>query len=262
MKDFIQFNKFSKLHDNVNFVFCKTDFLYSEFENIKNINNNVVLISGNSDYPITDEHIKLLPKNVIKWYAQNALSNSDILIPLPLGLENKLPSNRSGHGIGFFDRVSKKEYLLNRNLDVKPIKFIYSNFNIQTNYEYRYPCKVISKKEKHIVWEKNRLSLEQYFDKILKYKMVFCPMGNGVDTHRVWETLYSKRIPIIIKNGDYKIYKLYEELPIILLDNLQEMSDKKVIQEKYDFIKSKNFNTEMLFMDYWINKIKQEKHLL
>jgi hypothetical protein len=37
--DLIQLNKFSKLHDGANVIFCKTDYILSEFEYINNLND-------------------------------------------------------------------------------------------------------------------------------------------------------------------------------------------------------------------------------
>ena len=119
--EIIQLNKFSHLHNGVNVVFCKTDYIMSEFDNIKKINNDVVLITGNSDYGITDDIISQLPNNVKWWYAQNSISNHKKLIPIPMGIENKLPSIREGHGIGYYERVELKEQLLNREIILKPL---------------------------------------------------------------------------------------------------------------------------------------------
>jgi hypothetical protein len=124
--DFIQINKFSKLHNGDKVIFCKTDFIIDEFQKISKIPNEVILITGNSDYPIDEHRFYLKPDNIKKWYAQNALINDDILVPLPIGLENKLKSIRPGHGIGYYDRVLEKEQLLSRSITKQPIKKYYS----------------------------------------------------------------------------------------------------------------------------------------
>ena len=255
-------NKFSELHCGLRVIFCKTDFLSQEFENIKNLKNDVVLITGNSDYPIVDNHIQAAPKNIKTWFAQNAISNSCILQPLPLGLENKLESIRSGHGIGYLERVSLKENLLQRNIKITPTKKIYANFNIETNYNYRSSVKSICIEANHIDWEEPNLTINQFFDKILDYEMVICPAGNGVDTHRLWEVLYSNRIPVTIKTGNYKIYELYENYPIIVLDCKEQLYDFDLINEKYKEIKNKIFNQNMLSTSFWKQKIIQAREEL
>ena len=251
----IQINKFSKLHNEDKVIFCKTDFIFEEFKNIEKIPHDVILITGNSDYPIDEHRFHLKPNNIKKWYAQNALINDEILIPLPIGLENKLESIRSGHGVGWGERVVEKEKLLSRNLTIQPYKKYYSNFNIETNYQYRSKIKDICINSSHIDWEESNLSLTEFFNKVLEYDAIICPIGNGIDTHRLWEVLYSNRIPITIKVGDFKIYELYKKIPIIILDNENQLYDEKLLDNKLNEIKNKQYDMSLLDMTYWFNKI-------
>jgi hypothetical protein len=255
--DFIQINKFSKLHNEDKVIFCKTDFIFEEFKNIEKIPHDVILITGNSDYPIDEYRFYSKPNNIKKWYAQNALINDEILIPLPIGLENKLGSIRSGHGVGYYDRVSEKESLLSRSIITHPTKKYYSNFSIETNYLYRLKIKNICINSPHIDWEESNLSLTEFFNKILEYDAVICPIGNGVDTHRLWEVLYSNRIPITIKVSDFKIYELYEKLPIIMLDDENDLYNEKLLDEKLNEIKNKQYDMSLLDFSYWENIITQ-----
>jgi hypothetical protein len=247
----IQINKFSELHNNETIIFCKTDYIFDEFKNIEKIPNDVILITGNSDYPIDESRFNLKPKNVKKWYAQNAIVNDECLIPLPIGLENKIESMRSGHGVGYYDRVLEKEQLLSRNIIKSPTKKFYANFNIYTNYSYRSNIKNICINSPHIDWDESNLSLTNFFDKILDYETVICPIGNGVDTHRLWEVLYSNRIPITIKVGNFKIYELYEKLPIIILDDESQLYDEKLLDSKINKIKNNQYDMLLLDTSYW-----------
>lgn len=258
MIDSIQINKLSKLHNKKNIRFCKTDYLLSEFEYIKTLNYDIILISGNSDYAITDDIINIAPKNIKKWYAQNALVNNPILEPIPIGLENQLPSLREGHGIGYGDRVIEREKIfaaINSKKKI-PNKFIYANFNINTNVNHRLPVKDICLSTDFILWQEPNLTINDFFNQILDHKMIVCPAGNGVDTHRLWEVLYCDRVPIIIKLGPYKIYELYKQLPIIILDSIEKLKDYNFLINKYNLIKSNLYNKNLLSNKYWINKIQ------
>ena len=257
----IQLNRFSDIHDGKKIIFCKTDFLSKEFEHIKTLDNEVVLITGNSDYPITNATTDQSPKNIKQWYAENCLSDADFIEPIPLGIENKNKCHREGHGVGYHERVSEKEAILTRNkFDSKPTRGIYSNFTTRTNPAHRATIKDICTHSSFIEWEDANLSLKQFFDKILDYKMVVCPVGNGVDTHRLWEVLYSGRIPILIKVGNYKIYKLYEKLPIVILENIEDLYNEHLIYTKLESVKSKSLE----YCDYrfWRNKIIKAGNLI
>ena len=261
---YIEINKLSYLHNGSSIFFCKTDYLLSEFENIRKQNNNVILITGNSDYAITDEIVSLAPGNIKKWYAQNALSNNSILEPLPIGLENKLPSVRESHGVGYFDRATLKESLLEKanSNNKEPTKFVYANFNVNTNYNYRNPIKEMCQNVSFIDWEEPNLPLNSFFDKVLDYKMIVCPAGNGLDTHRLWEILYCNRIPITFKTGNYKLYELYNKLPIIILENDRDLTDYGLIEKKYSECINKKYDLSLLDINFLISKIQNENHVM
>jgi len=255
--NYIELNKLSSLHNNNTIFFCKTDYLLQDFEYISKLNHDVVLISGNSDYAITDTLMNLAPPNIKKWFAQNAVSYNSKLEPIPMGLENKLPSSRDGHGIGYFDRASTKEKLLlsiSENT-IEPSKFIYANFNTYTNLAYREPMRHIAQQCSYIDWEDPKFSLQTLFSKFLDYKMILCPVGNGIDTHRLWEVLYCGRIPITIKIGPYKIYDLYQKLPIIVLDSIDQLIDKSYLLSKYEEIKQTIYDNNILTSSYWQHEI-------
>jgi hypothetical protein len=55
-----------------------------------------------------------------------------------------------------------------------------------------------------------------------------------------------------------KIYELYSKLPIIILDKIDDLKNFDLINEKYDSIKKTQSNLNMIDMNYWINKIKNE----
>lgn len=255
MIDFVQINKFSEFHDGKKIIFCKTDFIIKEFEYIKNLKNDVILITGNSDYSITDDLVNMAPKNIIKWYAQNSLSSNQIIEPMPIGLENRFECIRKGHGVGYGDATKLKEELLSGDFSMKPSKNIYSNFRIETNFRHRSEVKKICYMSKHIDWEEPNLSLDMFFEKIKNYRSVVCPAGNGVDTHRLWEVLYCDRIPITIKMGNFKIYDLYEKLPIVVLDSIYDLSNETLLLDKINAINKNNYDLNILNYEYWKNKI-------
>ncbi len=264
--DYIQINKFSDLHGSPSNVhFCKTDYIISDFKKISELDTSIVFVTGNSDYAIPDDAINIAPKNIKVWYAQNALSNHDKIEPLPIGIENKEPAKRDGHGVGYFDRVIQKEKILNAIntlstfKSIEPKKFMYSNFVVRNNPTHRSLAKEISIKQDYIDWEEPNLSLEQLFLKFLQYKMVLCPIGNGIDTHRLWEVLYCNRVPVTIKVGDFKIYSLYEQLPIVILNSYSELLKPESIEQKYQEAINKKYDKNILSAEYWKNKIRSHK---
>lgn len=258
--DFFQINNLSVLHNNKNIIFCKTDFIYSQFDEILKNKNSCVLITGNSDYGITDDIVENAPKYIKHWYCQNAVSNNVIIKPIPIGLENGKPSSRDGHGIAYEERVSQKEKILSNLIDIYyPTEFIYANFNIETNYPYRSTLKNYIRNIEHINWEEPNLELQTLFDRFLQHKMVLCPIGNGIDTHRLWEVLYCNRIPIVLKGLiNFKIYELYKKLPIIILNDAEMLQDKNYMTKAYQETINKTYDFSPLTTKYWLNSILKD----
>jgi hypothetical protein len=251
----IQINKLSYLHNGKNIIFCKTDFLLSEFDNIKKLNNDVILISGNSDYVIDDNILNRLPSNVKKWYAQNAMIVNDVIECIPLGIENLNISYRGDyHGIGY-GHVQIKENMINSKKDITPSKLMYANFNINTNPVHRTQIKEICMSTDFIDWVEPNLSIENFFTNILDYEAVVCAQGNGPgDNHRIYETLYMKRIPITFNKIMYD--NLHNLFPVILIENINLLRDYNYMSNKILEAKNKKWDENILNCDYWINKIK------
>ena len=254
MIDTLQINKFSKLHDGINIIFCKTEFLPEEFENIKKIKKDVTLISGNSDFVIDENVFSLMPKNVKKWFAQNPMFTNEIIQAIPIGIANYLPSVRKGHGIGLGSRVKVQENVIDNYKDKIPEKFIYANFNLYTNLSHRTEIKNICASTEFIDWEEPTLSDENFLYKLLDYEAIVCPQGNGLgDNHRIYETLYMNRIPITFNRIMYD--NLHHLFPVVLIEKNEDLSDYKTMRSKIDDAKNKKWNSSVLEMDYWIEKI-------
>lgn len=269
----IQFNKFANLHDGQKIIFSKTDYILQAFNDIKNLNNDVVLITGNSDYCIFYKNdsfvIKDLSENVLAvfkkekipynlkyWFTVNNCTNIDFIKSLPMGIENDFHCKLIGHGHGWEHAKEKKEILLknfsNKNFHLID-KNIYFNTSINTNYKIRHSMKEFCLNN-NIYVETEQLSFINFFQKSQQFRAILCPLGNGFDTHRFYETLLMNRVPIIIRYNDYKIYDdIYKLFPCIILEKIDDILTES-IQKKIDIILNKNLN-EFNNFEYWRNFI-------
>jgi len=248
-----QFNKLSELHDGKNIFFTKTDFIVKDLVAINKLNNEVILISGNSDYVIDKVHLKAIPKNLKVWFATNAIVSHPKIVNIPLGIENYKPSLREGHGIGY-ERVKIKDDFINNFVDRKPKYLLYANFNVGTNFEHRNRVKNICIQTPHITWEEPNLSIENFFDRVLDFEGVVCAQGNGPgDNHRIYETLYLNRIPITFNKTLYSL--LHHNFPVVLLENPEQLVDLDFISMEINKAKTKIWDKNMLDLNYWKNLI-------
>ncbi len=102
---------------------------------------------------------------------------------------------------------------------------------------------------------KNKYSTTDYFKNIGKFKFVICPEGNGIDTHRLWETLYSKGIPIVENNMEMR--KKLEHLPIIWTYDYSEIT-ADYLEEQYQIILNTKYDFSYLLLSFYGSKKKRE----
>jgi len=178
-----------------------------------------------------------------KCFSQNLIIYKKNYHFLPIGLENSKFHNNGD--IKDFLRLRKV------NLKKKPrILFGFKNTNpIRVQLKHQF-------KKLEITDETNGWNSFFYRRILLNYMFVICPQGNGIDTHRMWEALYLRTIPIIKKNmiSDY-IKKA--KIPVLILNKWSDLSkfDEKQLQKIY-FSKKKLFNNRYLFQEYWKKLIK------
>jgi len=232
----------SKLKD-INIVYLHTIYKDYFFDLIKNLDNRFIVVTHNSDTNIND--ISNLPKNVIKWYSQNVNIKNDIIESIPIGLENSK----------WFTYINKKQQILNKlNEDKKIFNLVYMNYNINTNIKER-KISYNLLKNKHFVTTNmghNGKNFDDYINNVYNHKFVICPEGNGIDTHRTWESLYLNTIPIEKRNINNQFYI---DLPICFVDKWEEVTED-FLNEEYERIINTKWNLEKLNMEYWIKKIK------
>jgi hypothetical protein len=52
------------------------------------------------------------------------------------------------------------------------------------------------------------------------------------------------------------MYELYEKLPVIILNNLNELKNQNYINYQYEKLKNKKFDGNLLDTEYWLSTIK------
>ena len=102
---------------------------------------------------------------------------------------------------------------------------------------------------------------EDFYKMLSQFYFNVCPMGNGFDTHRFWETLMVGTIPIV-KSHDYidNLLFQYPKLPIIVVKSWEELPEliETLTQERYNELWDASDISSGLH-DYWIDKIKHIK---
>lgn len=223
----IIYNQLIKSIDNPSYcnIFCYTHVLANNdiVDKLNKFLNPFYLYLHNSDENFNLKHLNNLKEvsNLKHIYTQNMDVIDVNVSPLPIGLANSMWI----HG-------DKEELLKNmNNVEMNSIKTnkIYFNFSVQTNKNKRKLCKDIIENKK-IKWiPKN--NYKEYLKILSTYKFAICPEGNGLDTHRFWECLYLKVIPICLKNNLTEHYS--KTFPVVLLEDWEDLEPTKLIYENY-----------------------------
>ena len=82
-----------------------------------------------------------------------------------------------------------------------------------------------------------------------------CPEGNGVDTHRLWETLYMGGIPIVTPNP--LMNSLYSQLPVLVINKWSDLANSQLLEEKWHEINRTSWDSSILRQTYWSTAICQ-----
>jgi len=210
----LDINKWNNTIDNPKIIFCYSHRIELLSQKINLFENDFILITHNSDYNISDLSFisNILNNNkLIKWFAQNITFEHYKLHLLPIGIANSMWPH--GNLLNF----TGSNIITNINYKKE---YIYFNFNIETNREKRLICYNLLKNK--IKWLDNINSKDNLL-RLSSYKFCICPEGNGVDTHRIWECLYLKTIPIVLKNNFTEILKNKYNIPIILLNDWNDI---------------------------------------
>ena len=203
-------------------------------------------ITGMSDYSVNMTNSLRFDGLYDKWYGINVDRISPKIQIIPLGADTHSDKAYSDNKEGILYEVSRAP--------VEPCDTLaYMNFNAYTYLQER---ALIDLEFKDISWVKAHVNqsipYREYCQNIRNHKFTFCPRGNGIDTHRFWETIYLGSIPIVI---DYpQMSYFFDQLPIVKAKSWFHITDK-FLEAEYERIHSTEYNFEIMKMDFWRNMI-------
>ena len=210
------------------------------------VGRQVLALAGHSDFPLTDEIVKKYP--AMRWFASN--TQSITAYGLPLGITNdtdETPVHRIyGNKQIMIDAI--RQPVTYKNL-------CYMNFVIDTFPSVRAPLFERMKDKPWVTVGTPVATMEgrkAFLEDIRSHTFVLCPRGNGIDTHRLWETLYMGSIPVVVYDSAHKDWT---DLPILFIQDWAQVTEE-FLRAEYTRILGTRWNLSKLKMSYWIEKIK------
>lgn len=230
----------------------KTDYFFIGNFNWRGKNHPEILkknaIVSHSDLSVDDS---ISNKFNLVFCVNNHSTNKNTF-SLPLGVPNDCDDIPLLKIIG-----NKDNFLKLANEPIEKKFLLYSNFNLNTNSNLRTHVSNLFKSFDWVLKQDTIQTMDgwlNYLHTIKQSKFVLCPPGNGVDTHRLWETLYMGSIPI---TTNHKTYETCEDLPVLFVEKWEDINES-FLNEKFEIFKRKTFKLEKLKLSYWKKYIKSK----
>ena len=228
---------------SIEIIFCKSDLWEDLKETAPAFLSPKIVMLGNSDREFKKEEALKSNWNV-KYLIQNSfISNNRNIWTLPLGVENlRIGVNGLKRNL-----ISGKEFEKRQNrILVGPFsKTHVDRDSIDVNFEKISECYVTN----------NWLEPSKYAKIMQDYKFVACIRGNGIDTHRVWETLYRGGVPIVA-DDEWSRSLSWLKLPIKRIAKWDPVEIREVYSSAQKIRPTVNFNSGPLFMPFWEKFLK------
>lgn len=226
-----------------------SDFLSLFFSWAARMPGPYVLVTIRGDQAVTQVQYETRPKNIVYWFAKNAVACGNQIEGLPGGLANNY------HPHGRFevitDSIAKPPditnlvhccFALDTNIDERVAawravyKALWSTTNVFTSHQA------------------HPLSYEQYISDMHKHVMTVSPEGNGIDCHRTWEAMYLGLVPIVKRSPAMSWFTNY---PIIFVDSWPQVKDLDWLLHERRRVLERPFDRAKLYTNYWRDRFQQ-----
>ena len=126
---------------------------------------------------------------------------------------------------------------------------LFASFTNNTNPSIRVP---LSELLTNYGYSNNYYSIRKYREEILKSYFVISPPGNGYDCHRTWEAIYTKTIPIVLKD----FWPFSEiKLPVLVVDKYESFLSLKDYEKIEIYDNLIKVNSQAAYLDWWVKLI-------
>jgi hypothetical protein len=170
------------------------------------------IVLGDDDKSLHEDAVKKILRATEKLYGINVYPNLHVMNPLPIGLES--PNYRSGGRLRDF---SKRP---NNSVNKRKLSFLVA-WNQSTNILKREIASLAFQEAQDTFMTKKRIPAQVVHKLMRKSLFVPCPQGNGLDTHRIWETIFLGAVPVVLKQD---AFSALEGWPILFVESWSEVT--------------------------------------
>lgn len=224
----------------------KDDFFQAVFPSLT---SSIVLVTAGEDHSNPDSFRDMLDDpRITKWFGQNC----DLESPhprfscFPLGFTDTHIPHGDQHALLECHRAMPDIR------DKRPVA--YASFHLNRSHGERRRARRALLRSACVEFEKRRLSCRDVWMRHRDFAFEICPRGTGVDTHRVYEALLMRTIPIVRSST---LDSLYCELPIIIVSEWEEVTPESLRLWKElleDSFHEQTFSK--LTRDFWVHRVR------
>jgi len=201
-------------------IFIKTDLLPQSLTFLKELKSKFHLHTGSSDicineYPDVVGQI-LNSTKIASWVGNNLAEEDPRMLSIPIGFPRAEIKGGISIAANFLTPSMKKiEVLMTWNGDTSPKRLALRDL-------------IAKDTEKRIFVQTERLDFKEYVQQLKESVYVICPEGNGIDTHRVYETILASSVPVVLKSP---LWRMHREIGCIVLNDWSEVFQLPPITE-------------------------------
>lgn len=184
------------------------------------------------------EHV---PQNIKHWFTVNLNCWLPKTSLLPFGM------NEQGHG----HEVIQNYFLSPQNAPYN----LYVNFQDHTA-DRKTAKQFFRGKDFATVVDKPNMDYHSYAWQLQEHKFVLCMPGNGFDCYRTYEAVWTGCICVCPNIPLYQQLRSYG-FPIVTFDKFEDIT-QEFLDKALAFYKNFDWQSEVLFLDYWVKQILGE----
>jgi hypothetical protein len=213
------------------------------------------IVIGHSDLP-TPSYISRVLKitsGVVGVFGTNLEPFDGFAQSIPLGLTNPTKESAMHEVLGDTRHFKRAHEVTDFPKNYSPSIFV--NFTSSTKPSIRGPLlELLSNLPNSVVVDHDEPSFTDsgrvsFLSKCRMNSFVVCPEGNGIDTHRLWETLYMGGVPIVSSNS--YMNGLYRRLPVVVLDDWRQLNEVDFLERAWLEVQDKEWDSDVLMQSFW-----------
>jgi hypothetical protein len=217
--------------------FCRSEFVEYFFSRHEP-RGDYVLFSHNSDRPIDRSLRRFLDhRGLRRWFAANAAMRHPKLHAFPRGIADRKWKHGDGRTImRVRDETSEKRTMFDASYDVSTYPPAREYCRDQTGIE---PAP--------------RRDFESYLRGLASSYFCIAPRGNGIDTHRAWEALSLRTVPIVTRSV---LTEQHPDLPFVVLDDWSQFRAEDFSPALYERL-MRDWDPESLHLDRYLSGVRR-----